>query len=554
MAVGLTACSSGGGSPGNPPDGGPSNPDASAGGGSSGGKGSGGASSGGASSGGTQAGSGGSDTHRDGGGAGRDASSGGAESGGAGNGGAESGGSGNGGASDGGSGNGGAESGGSGNGGAESGGSGNGGAESGGASSGGTAGDSGTGGVPADASPCHACASGICLADGGCAECGKDADCHDPTPRCNAGTNTCVACIPGGTDNCANGQYCDSVSLTCKSGCKTSDDCGTGFCNALHVCLDCDPNGTDTCTDGKFCTVEGACIAGCKADGTGCASNVCDSAHECSSCVSDSECAPGHVCSSGTCLPNCGHDNDCPSSLTCCGDRCADLTRDHSACLACGTACAANQFCGTTGCQNGTIANVCGSVKATFLKDGLDVDDAEDDVLSANTGLTATCTNTTVTSTKQELSPTINPTTGQPVVGSGNLQVVVGGPFGQSLIRYLDAAAVTSIYSTYDNGNEQFRLRSGGTPPVDVAQSTSTDGHDFVLIETVVDPTTGTLMLAIDGFQQYGTTAGVWYFLNTMLPSLSTYTKSYYVYEWTDSDGDKAPSSGDAFSLVTSGP
>ena len=39
-----------------------------------------------------------------------------------------------------------------------------------------------------------------------------------------------------------------------------------------------------------------------------------------------------------------------------------------------------------------------------------------------------------------------------------------------------------------------------------------------------------------------------------MLPALSTYTKSYYVYEWNDGDGDNAPSSADTFTQVLSGP
>ena len=424
------------------------------------------------------------------------------------------------------------------------------------ATGGGGTGNGGTSGVP-DASACAPCPSGICLEGGVCAECGADSDCHDATPRCNVTTNKCVACLPGATDNCADGLYCDGADFTCKTGCKTSASCGSGFCNAAHVCLDCDPNGTDSCTDGKFCTSTGSCAAGCKADGTGCASTVCLTTHECSSCVADSECAPGHVCASGQCLPSCGHDNDCPGGFTCCGDRCADLARDHRDCLACGTACASDQFCASDGCRGATLANVCDSAKATFLMDGLPIDDQQAPVLSA--ALVAGCTNKpTVRSTTQDSAGTINPKTGQPVVGSGDLQVVVGGPYGQLLIRYLDGAGETPIYTTGDTTGTQFRARNpdGGTgaPVVDAPASTLTDSHDFFLIETVADPSTGTLMLAIDGFLAPGTVAGIWYFSNVMLPALSTFTAGYYVYEWTDGDGDKQPSSGDTFKLITSGP
>jgi hypothetical protein len=92
-----------------------------------------------------------------------------------------------------------------------------------------------------------------------------------------------------------------------------------------------------------------------------------------------------------------------------------------------------------------------------------------------------------------------------------------------------------------------------GTAAVDAPRATLTPTHSYFLLESVIDPTTNTLMFAIDGFTSEGTVAATWYFVNVMLPSLSTYDQSYYIYEWTNADADPAGSAGDTFRLVTSG-
>jgi hypothetical protein len=77
--------------------------------------------------------------------------------------------------------------------------------------------------------------------------------------------------------------------------------------------------------------------------------------------------------------------------------------------------------------------------------------------------------------------------------------------------------------------------------------------HDFFLVEMLRDPTTSTLVFAVYGFGSSGTISGTWYFTHVILTSLPTFDKSYYIYEWTDSDGDSMPGSADTFDLVTSG-
>ena len=188
--------------------------------------------------------------------------------------------------------------------------------------------------------------------------------------------------------------------------------------------------------------------------------------------------------------------------------------------------------------------------------DGLDIDDKMDADL--RDGMLAHCPDKpTIHMVLQSEATSINPVTGQPVVGSGDLQVIVGGPYGQRLIGYLERTGATRIYGSYEGNGAQFHLRAAdggvGTAVVDVPTATLNEHHDFFLIEMVADPTTSTLMFAVDGFFLYGTIAATWYFNNVMLASLSTFDKSYYIYEWTDVDGDSKPGSADTFALVTSG-
>jgi hypothetical protein len=230
----------------------------------------------------------------------------------------------------------------------------------------------------------------------------------------------------------------------------------------------------------------------------------------------------------------------------------------------------ATEFCAATGCLSAVLANVCNSPKSTFLLDGLNVDDATDPIV--RDGLLSACFLPTSSAIivgqsasdtlHQDLTGAPDPLKGRPVVGSGDMQVVVGGPFGQTLIRYLETQGITSVYNSFDANGARFYRRSvdGGVDSiiVDAPQADVNQTHSFFLIEMVVDPTTGTLMLAIDGFNAKGTTVAAWFFLNQMLPNRSSLDKSFYVYEWTAGPGDGGtnplPSFADMFTLLASGP
>jgi hypothetical protein len=200
----------------------------------------------------------------------------------------------------------------------------------------------------------------------------------------------------------------------------------------------------------------------------------------------------------------------------------------------------------------------------TILLDGLPIDDdishAFRDTLASSCATTAT-----IDVVSQDTSPLLNSGTGRPLGRGGDLFVQIGGPYGQHLLRYLEGARLTPVYSQYTTALDGFfgRNASGGPDPV-IAQAAPSspaaapdqlsDTHDFFVIETVLEPTLGSRTLAIYGLFAPGTTAGAWFFAHQVLPSLSTHTASYYVYEWRDGDGDGAPSAADDFRLAGSGP
>jgi hypothetical protein len=297
-----------------------------------------------------------------------------------------------------------------------------------------------------------------------------------------------------------------------------------------------------------------------------CASGVCDSNGNCTPCVKDDECTGGRVCNAGTCGPRCGDGGAaCTGNLVCCNEHCVDTTRDPRYCGACGTTCSATQFCGnasTPVCRDVLLRNVCNTKRGTLLLDGTDDDDASQ-VL--RTAIQTHCVPVPVlTTVGQGLSTAINPTTGQPLVGGGELLVAAGGDSWQLLVRWLETSGTSHVYNTTDGTTRLEWKRRGGSGDggdtvlklVDLTMVNAS--HDFFLLEVVKDPISGTFSLVVYGVDSAGTRAGAFYFANVMLPSIvgdaaTPFTNAWYIYEWTGADGGTTPSMSDTFTEIASG-
>jgi Stigma-specific protein, Stig1 len=316
--------------------------------------------------------------------------------------------------------------------------------------------------------------------------------------------------------------------------------------NLADKVVDGAPGAMDATTDADTCESR-------------CASGVCDANGDCKRCVKDQECKAGRVCGSGICAPPCGDGRvACTESFVCCNDQCVDPTLDPKHCGACNATCPATQFCANASsppaCKSNVLAHVCGPKNATFLLDGLQAD--QDATVVLRQAIAARCTPPPMAmSVSQSVSTAINTSTGQPVAGGGELLVAVGGDSTQRLVNYLEDSGTSAVYNQYDGLNTLWfkRRDANNTILATVTMSTLSSTHDYILVQVVFDPISGTLSLVLYGLDSPGTQAGAYYFANTILPSIATYTQAWYLYEWMGVSADGGPGPGDTFTLLASG-
>jgi len=202
---------------------------------------------------------------------------------------------------------------------------------------------------------------GICLLH----NCESDLECGGCTEgrtMCNLEEKRCVACEPGGTEGCAEGEmcsefgYCVPAGLTCPTdgegvptvNCLVDDDCAA--CDPQHLvcdtatntCVGCSDSDTEHCQATEHCSAAGECIPDCpescteSSDCSQCGGAMAPAhacvAHHCAQCSDDVPCPQGQVCNShGVCADMCGlsgmvagtcdddsHCAGCPGDATSC--------------------------------------------------------------------------------------------------------------------------------------------------------------------------------------------------------------------------------------------
>jgi Cys-rich repeat protein len=397
------------------------------------------------------------------------------------------------------------------------------------------------------------CPTGVCHMNR-CVQCTSDAQCGGTTPRCNQATNTCVACLPGASDNCPTGQRC-RPDFTCEQGCKTGADCPSG------VCL---PDGS------------------------------------CQGCTADTQCAAGKVCQNGTCVGACGPNAPCGSNQTCCNGRCENTQASANHCGACGISCGAgqaccggqckplntrtdcgscgntcavDQFCDGSGCKTQTFPNFCANQNVVAIRDGVPNDNVATGILAST--IQQYCSPSTNIVFGDDDDPAlVDQATGAILLGGGWTVVTAGGPFPNLPVRWLERTQrVTKVYFSNNTAGTEFYFRQrlpadAGTPdPIIVtrAQSTCTqptaDGgvngarNDVFLVELAIDPFSGTLALISYGLCSpgNGTLAGAWYWANHILPNRASFPDSWYIFEWTDANGNGQPDAQDTWTQLASG-
>jgi hypothetical protein len=243
----------------------------------------------------------------------------------------------------------------------------------------------------------------------------------------------------------------------------------------------------------------------------------------------------------------------CPGpSAACCAGFCTDTATDPTNCGACGVACTAHQFCTGVQCTDAVIANVCANANATVVLDQYAADIEGGTAIGA--ALTANCTPpTNVVQRNEDAGGVTAPTTGRPITGPGNTFVSGGGSYGHIGIAYLDMMALTPLYP-YVSGNEyDIMQRSTGAKIVSTTFDALTAQHDYFFVETVVEPISGTLSFSGIGMLAPGTLAAGYYIGANIMPNRANYPLAWYIFEWTDTNGNSIPDAADTFTMVASG-
>ena len=201
---------------------------------------------------------------------------------------------------------------------------------------------------------------------------------------------------------------------------------------------------------------------------------------------------------------------------------------------------------GTTG-----LASSCAFDSITVILDG-DPNDAQAGAMMAAAVADGCDTSPTVTTLNQTEPGLLDPTTFAPLFGPSSLGVLGGDAIVQNVMGYLMMSSAPIRVDTSGGRYRVIRL-SDDAVLLDAAIADITASHDYAVVQIVYDPPTQATVVATHGYVFQGTLAGAHYFSTVVAPGLPLETRTYFVLEWTDMNGDMLPNAGDTFSLLTSG-
>ncbi len=168
------------------------------------------------------------------------------------------------------------------------------------------------------------------------------------------------------------------------------------------------------------------------------------------------------------------------------------------------------------------------------------------------TGCSSPPTVREITQTSSDLLAVSNPTTGQPVAGADELLITAGGFFFEKVVGYEEQRPSAPIYAKQIGQTDEY-LRHSDDSVVSTFSATE-DTSDYVFtIQLIRDPASGSLILNAQGFFPGATSIASEYLSTVIIPALSTYTKTWYVFHWVDSAGGDHMMQPSEVTLVQSG-
>jgi hypothetical protein len=337
-------------------------------------------------------------------------------------------------------------------------------------------------------------------------------------------------------------------------------------CLPNHSCQAC--TADTQCAAGSVCQ-GGTCVSSCSGTNACGAGNSCCASGHCQNLQTDvnncgacgNVCAAGSTCCAGACkrldtVTDCGScGNACGAGAGCCGAQCKPLN-SLTNCGACNNACVVDQFCDGTTCRNQTFPEFCANRNVYAIRDGITLDDVATNTLAST--IIANCSSqTNVQYGPQTNAAWVDQDAGTLLMGGGATVVTAGGPFPNKPVKWLERTKqVTKVFfATNGIDTFYFKKRSDNSIVASRASSWCNVNRDVFVVELATDPTTGTLALMAYGLCSpgNGTQTAAWYWANIMLPARATYTDSWYLYEWTDTNLNGLPEAGDTFTKLASG-
>ncbi|HVP41239.1 MAG TPA: hypothetical protein VMS95_04735 [Candidatus Krumholzibacteriaceae bacterium] len=127
------------------------------------------------------------------------------------------------------------------------------------------------------------------------------------------------------------------------------------------------------------------------------------------------------------------------------------------------------------------------------------------------------------------------------VIGHGKYMVFIGGPVSQDCVKYYESTSQAPCKLEY-NGTHIWWETANGTFLEDSFMAVGElDGHhDMFMLEYFVDGD-GRGIFICYGYGWRGTWIGVEYLSKVILPKISQYTQSFYIFKWVDKNNDKFP-------------
>jgi hypothetical protein len=127
------------------------------------------------------------------------------------------------------------------------------------------------------------------------------------------------------------------------------------------------------------------------------------------------------------------------------------------------------------------------------------------------------------------------------VIPHGKYMVFIGGPFSQECVKYYENTLQAPCKLQY-NGSYIWWETSYGSPLVDSVKAVSElDGHhDMFLLEYFLDADGRGVFISY-GYGWRGTWIAAEYLSKVILPNISRYTKTFYVFKWVDKNNDTFP-------------